>query len=385
MGDFIMQTHKLSKAPNNENKIISATEATVLVVDDNNVNLTVIKKLLNKALINVDTANCGSDAVKMASSNKYDIIFMDHLMPGIDGIESLHLIKRDDCDLNINTPTIILTANADSSIKDKYLAVGFDDYLGKPVKPEMLYKIVQKYVPDNKLIHMEIKNDNSSGKVYECQLTHRIKTHKDTCIKAQIENIRNVCNELNTVSGIESCGSSETYIDVLEQYLQNGNETLLQIEQDLKKSDYHDYKIRVHSLKSTSSLIGAMELSNKALILEEAVTKGNTDIIIQETPGFLDDFKKMLQNLSIAFSPNENSEKDNEEKPPISKENFEAAISTIKEFISVFDFDSADYVIKELSMYSAPIDDEVFFKEIKKMIKNVDHDDLMPILERRIH
>ena len=371
-GDIYMKTHKISEETSNKYKDIFSHEAKILVVDDNNVNLTVVKKLLNKKHINADTANCGSDAVKMASFNKYDIIFMDHLMPVMDGIETLRLIRSDDSGMNSNTPTIILTANTASGMKDEYLSVGFDDYLEKPAKPELLYKLVQKYIPDKKFIYIKSNNDDSSGKDSECQLTPLIKT------------INDICDEISTVSGIESCGSAETYIDVLEQYLQNGNETLLLIKQDLQKYDYHDYKIRVHSLKSTSSLVGAVGFSKKALRLEEAVIKGNTDIIIQETPVFINDFKKLLEKLSTVFDSKYAGEKPDEEKQPISKERFEAAISTIKEFVSVFDFDSADYVIKELSMYSVPIDDEDFFKKIKIMIKNVDHDDLMPILERRI-
>lgn len=373
IGNFDARIKEISEHKSTVVKDVYAPEAVVLVVDDNKMNLTVVKKLLARTHINVDTAQCGCDAIEMASSKKYDIIFMDHLMPEMDGIETLRHIKGNDYNININTPTVILTANTVSGMKDEFLSAGFDDYLEKPTKPELLDAIVKKYIPDNKLISSENHDDEPSDSTGTKYLRATL-----------LETINTVCDEIDINSGIESCGSVETYINILEQYLQNGDETLFLIEHDLKKSDYNDYRIRVHSLKSTSSLIGAMELSKEAFKLEESVTNGNTNIIIQETPIFLNNFKKLLRKLSAAFDSADASEKRDEEKEPITKEQFEAAISTIKEFISVFDFDSADYVIKELSKCKVPIEDEDFFKTLKIMVKNVDHDDLMPILERRI-
>ena len=113
----------------------TAEEACILVVDDNKVNLDVIKNLLKKTKIIVDTALSGEEALKLVSEKSYDMIFLDHLMPGMDGPETLkHMMDMED-NLSIEAPVIALTANAVSGAKDQYLKAGFRDYLSKPVDP----------------------------------------------------------------------------------------------------------------------------------------------------------------------------------------------------------------------------------------------------------
>ena len=127
-----------------------APTARVLVVDDMQVNLLVIQGLLKKTLVEVETALSGKDAVMLAKHKQYDVILMDHMMPEMDGIEAFHRI-REESEYNKSTPVIMLTANAISGAEAEYLEEGFSDYISKPIKPELLEKMLKKYIPEHKI------------------------------------------------------------------------------------------------------------------------------------------------------------------------------------------------------------------------------------------
>ena len=128
----------------------TAPGAAILVVDDNLINLTVFKNLIKKTLIGIDTVMSGDEGLKLAAEKKYDIIFIDHMMPGKDGIETLHELKGGG-GLNAETPTVCLTANAISGAREAYMKEGFDDYLTKPMDPPMLEDLLVRYLPEDKL------------------------------------------------------------------------------------------------------------------------------------------------------------------------------------------------------------------------------------------
>ncbi|MBR5091388.1 MAG: response regulator [Ruminiclostridium sp.] len=128
-----------------------APGAEVLVVDDTPMNLVVFRSLLKQTGIKIDTANSGDEGLKMSYDKKYDIIFLDHMMPEKDGIETLHELRSRPKDPNIHTPTICLTANAISGAREQYLAEGFDDYLTKPIDSEKLESLLLDYLPEEKI------------------------------------------------------------------------------------------------------------------------------------------------------------------------------------------------------------------------------------------
>ena len=128
-----------------------ASKAEILVVDDTEVNLEVFKSLLKKTAVKVDTAISGDDGLTLAYDKKYDIIFLDHMMPEKDGIETLHELRSRPKDPNIKTPVICLTANAISGAREYYISEGFDNYLTKPVDSEKLENMILEYLPKEKI------------------------------------------------------------------------------------------------------------------------------------------------------------------------------------------------------------------------------------------
>ncbi len=129
-----------------------APTARVLVVDDNRMNLRVFVNLLKQTELKIDTALSGNEALSLTREKKYDLIFLDHMMPGKDGIEVLHELKAQTDNPNRATPTICLTANAISGAREQYLAAGFDDFLTKPLNPSKLEEMLLSYLPPDKAV-----------------------------------------------------------------------------------------------------------------------------------------------------------------------------------------------------------------------------------------
>ncbi|MBO6215042.1 MAG: EAL domain-containing protein, partial [Lachnospiraceae bacterium] len=133
-------------------KSFVAPDARILVVDDTAVNLTVIKGLLKQTLLGIDTASGGAEALELIAENEYDLILLDYRMSNMDGTETLHRIREDKSHKNQDTPVIVLTANALSGAKEKFIEEGFDDYLSKPVSGEKLEATLRRYLPAEKLV-----------------------------------------------------------------------------------------------------------------------------------------------------------------------------------------------------------------------------------------
>lgn len=130
-------------------ELFRAPDARILVVDDTEINLTVFKGLLKKTQICIDTALSGKEALELAEITPYDIVFIDHMMPGMDGLETLKLIRRLEC--NATTPAVALTANAVAGVRQMYLDAGFTDYMSKPIEGVKLEKLIIDMLPAQKV------------------------------------------------------------------------------------------------------------------------------------------------------------------------------------------------------------------------------------------
>ncbi len=163
LGDYARAYERLAGERRDYHEKFAAPEAEVLAIDDNPMNLLVFKSLLNKTKVKIDTAKDGYEGLKYAHGKKYDIIFFDHMMPGIDSIETLHEMKGQKDNPNLNTPCICLTANAISGAREYYLDAGFDEYLTKPVDPSKLEEMMSRFLPEEKIVSAaEIEAENKN-------------------------------------------------------------------------------------------------------------------------------------------------------------------------------------------------------------------------------
>ena len=240
-----------------------APDARVLVVDDTKMNLLVVENLLKKTGIKIDTALNGPDSVELAKNNAYDVILMDQRMPGMDGTEAMNEIKNLDNKLNVNTPVICLTADVVRGAKERYLQMGFNDYLTKPIDSAKLEKMLIEYLPAEKTELVDKDSAAETAQEPESELKKALKR-----------------NGVDVNIGIAFTGDDEDmYMSLLGEYAAEEVEKSANIKECYRTKDWKNYGVYVHSLKSTSKMIGASALAEIAAESEAASNVQDTLVI----------------------------------------------------------------------------------------------------------
>lgn len=252
----------------------------VLVVDDNIVNRRVARTLLQSYEFDIDEAESGEEAIKLVSGKQYDLIFMDHMMPQMDGIEAVQIIRKD-CGENGSLPVIIaLTANAMGNIREAFLNNGFQDFVAKPLDRRMLHKTLQRWIPEEK----RTPTDAWGGK------------RQDGASYAQYKDI--------FIDGIDTdelaehyAGSMEEYKSLLDLYCLDGKRKLKLLRELWEKGDYQTYGIEVHALKSASANVGAMKISEMAREQEQAVKRGDETFVDSHAEQLLARYEEQIVHI----------------------------------------------------------------------------------------
>ena len=272
IGSFIMRYEKNHVKKENSREIFRAPEAKILVVDDVAMNQEVMKSLLKRTLIQVDSAYSGAECLEKVQKEKYQIIFMDHMMPEMDGVETFRKMKALEVNRNEDTPVIALTANAVSGAKEEYDREGFAGTIFKPINSENLERIIKQYLPENMIQEtMEMVSDE----------------HQDFLDRLDV---------LDTKTGMTYCaGSEDIYKDVLSSYVQEEFDKKMQ--KALMEENWKDYKVYAHGMKSTSNTIGALELSEAAKKLEMAAKDEKTIYIFRHHQEVIKEYQKIVQKI----------------------------------------------------------------------------------------
>lgn len=235
-----------------------APEAEILIVDDNEMNLIVARNLLKKTEIKVTECMSGKKALELMCQKRFDVILLDHMMPEMDGIETLERSRTLEGSKCVGVPVVALTANAVSGVREMYLEAGFIDYIGKPIDGELFEDMLAKYIPHEKLI-FEANTDKVSA-VAEKHIEKPVQDEADA-----------PKNELDTALGMKYCGDDEEmYREILEIYCEEYDEKTVAFERMLSDGDWKNYTITIHALKSNSLNVGAAVLSKRCLELEKA-------------------------------------------------------------------------------------------------------------------
>jgi len=260
-----------------------APTAEILVVDDNEMNLAVVKELLRRTAVKLTLVQSGAECLEICRKNKFDLILMDHMMPEPDGIETLHMLREDAANLNRDTHVIVLTANAIAGMAEMYLEEGFSDYLSKPVNPDILENVIRRHLPEQKLEEVpEVKKETKALSVPE--------------ESPQKENAGILC--IDKTLGLEYCrNNEEMYREMVKMYCMQGEKHHQSLSDYYAAKDWKNYKITVHAVKSTSLMIGAKAFSEKAGWLEAAASEADEEILLKETELFLTEYREMLEIL----------------------------------------------------------------------------------------
>ena len=329
----------------------TAPDARLLVVDDTEVNLLVFKNLLKRTKLQIDTATSGNEGIALYKRNKYDAIFLDHMMPEKDGIETITEMKGIQDSPNTLTPIICLTANAISGMREMYINAGFDDYITKPIDPKRLEVLLFEYLPKEKIA--PASDDSSDGDCFIPDFVWKIRS-------------------IDVNAGILHCGSQKSYMDTLKTYFDSGQKNAEEIEKYWNGKDIKNTTVKIHALKSTSRVIGAMELGDFAARLEKAGEEGDVKTLETDIEKLLIMYRNLLTEMEMLGSIDGGVE--GSDKPLILEQDIKKTYETISKLCEAFDFNGVAETVKSLEKYRFPEREAAKFETIKKAVDNFDYD-----------
>ncbi|SFL23526.1 Signal transduction histidine kinase [Lachnospiraceae bacterium KH1T2] len=363
VGNFEEKARHNSAAQRAFRESFTAPDARVLVVDDTSMNITVFVNLLKRTEIQIDTAESGPEAIALSAMKRYDIIFMDQRMPKMSGTEAMKRIRSESrCRNNHGTPIIVLTANAVTGMKEQFLREGFDDYISKPVDPQMLEAMIQKYLPKELVKKIEVSYEEEEEVLIIPELPPEIQRIED----------------INVRSGLTYCGGEETYIRVLKEFAAGAQTNIENLERFIEEGDYRNYTIKVHALKSAARLAGAMKISSLAEQLEASGDSGDYENIQRQNPWLMKQYAAVAYRLRELFEEFANSDK----RELIDMESLREAYEGISECMEAFDFDSADSILKSLKKYAIPDEEKERFSKLELLMASVERDGIIELLKQ---
>lgn len=305
IGDYEKRL-KESSIHKEKEDVINAPNARILVVDDNDMNLKVARNLLKLCGVKPEEAASGEETIEYMRQNTYDIVFLDHMMPGMDGIETLHRLKEDGL-VPENTVMIALTANAVVGAREAYLAEGFTDYLSKPMEIRHLVEKLVAYLPESAYRNedveiMEFAPEEEDGEIMEFApgeedggiLEFEAAEGESADIFQNVERktgydmhrLRAAGIDVNT--GLNYCADDEDfYFEMVDDFLSSCEEKLKETDRLFWEEDWYEYKVAVHAMKSNARMIGLNTVYEQARALEEAAAKKDTGYIKENQAVFL--------------------------------------------------------------------------------------------------
>ena len=348
-----------SKYVKHKSKFI-APKAQVLVVDDNMMNIQVISGLLNNYKIDVSVANSGREALEKVEQTRYDFIFMDHMMPEMDGVETLHRIRNKRGSYYQRVPIIALTANTIAGAREMFLKEGFNDFLEKPVEISVLERVLKRNIPEEKIEY--INEEESEGRIGE---------KEPTDFKV---------GDLDVEKGFLYCGGKDDYIKVLKVYSASAEQIKEKLEICYQQQNWKDYTIQVHAIKSSMLGIGAVNLSEQAKKLEAAGKEERISYILENHDIMLQEYDRVMALLQNHPEIGRGKEEKEEswEYPELEEQVFAEKIQLLED--SMMDLDGAKMLeiieqLQEYQYYQQPLD-----KPLQILRKKIEMSDYMSFI-----
>ncbi len=338
-----------------------APQARILIVDDNVMNLKVAKGLLAPYQMQIDTAEDGKDALNKVQQKHYDIVFMDHMMPIMDGIEATREIRKLPEERYRELPIVALSANATAEARELFVKEGMTDFVSKPIKTKQLVKCILKWLPEELVTEAE-----QPEYVAETKETGTGETEAETLP---------VIEGLDVAEGIKNCGSKELFMELLGDFYKLIDQKSTKLEKCLADGMLKDYTIEVHALKNTARMIGALELSQMFYEMEQLGNQGEIEQIEARTPELLKLYRSYKEILA------EYAKASQEEKTQVSLETMLETLKGLHDAMDTFDLDEADRRMRELETYAFPEELQPKLEELSAYVADVAMEDVMRITE----
>lgn len=372
LGDFEKQYNESLHSTENYSQKFIAPMGRILIVDDNAMNLAVAQGLLKQTRLQIDVAGSGEECLELIKRKTYHLICLDHMMPVMDGVETLHAIRALEGNPSADIPVIALTANAVAGAREFYLNEGFQDYLTKPIDADKFENMLIEYLPDNVVYLTQSQNIERD---YEREAAEMSLDIKESQLYVIGFNIRN---------GLKYMGGDKSlYSKVLHDFhtiLQEKEEALRDF---LKKGDMPGYAIIVHSLKGNARNVGADGLADEAFELEKMSKAGRLEDVEVRSPILFTMMKNMRNSLKVYLDAEaeESAEAEETEKKPkkeknlhITEDDWKKALKELAERLDDFDGDSVSEKIEELKKYDRPESDKKMLRLCEKAVKDYAYD-----------
>ena len=336
-----------------------APDAELLVVDDNPMNLTVIKGLLKQTNMFITTATSGAECLEKLQYGSFNVVLLDHMMPGMDGLETIKRIREDHPDL----PVYALTANSAAGGEEFYKSYGFNGYLEKPVDGVKIEKTILKHLPPEIVMQPEEREIKREPE----------KLPEEYSFLADVEG-------LSVETGVVNSGGVESFINSVKMFYETIDDNLDAIGKAYAEDDIKMYTIKVHALKSSARIIGADKLSRLCQELEDAGNAGNTEFIGENNQRLTEIYSAYKDKLSGLAEGPETSE---EEKEPIPESELEDAYGALTEVIPQMDYDSVEMIISQVMQYKLSDKDKDIFDRLEKHLKKMDWETMEALIGER--
>lgn len=336
----------------------TAPDARVMVVDDSEINLLVAQGILEPLNMKLDLAQSGREALDKYNSADYDIIFMDHMMPEMDGIETTQEIRKLEKVNGKHVPIVALTANAVVEAKNEFLEIGMDDFLSKPIDVKDMCAKLKKWLPEQYIIPLEQKDKEELPNAF---------TAEDAS-----KNLPKL-NNIDVEGGIRYVGSKQLYFDMLANFYTIIDEKINKLKKCLEDNMVRDYTIEVHALKNSARMIGAYQLSDMFLDMEEHGDRQDIDYLKEKTPKLLtyfESFKDVLKTYG---------ESGNENKEEVTKEVFDQYITSLEEAVNSYDIDGMDQAMKKIAGTRVPQNCVELVTSLRAKVADVAMEDILDI------
>ena len=368
----------------------TAPDAHVLLVDDNAMNRRVARALLRDTRVQLDEAAGGYECIECVKEKHYDVILLDHMMPDLDGIETLKRLREAGMYKCEGTPVVALTANVVAGAKEMYEQAGFDEFMGKPIKPERLEELLIRLLPDELIsapeatepvgstVGGEPVSDAASGIAsaddlpevdgadWEYALRHLgdvslLLSVIEDFLRAPEAESKKLCGYYDGL-GIEAGGFDPSDVNIAE--------TLRQ------------YRVLVHSMKNSAAMVGAMMVSSLAKLLEFSARDEKLDVIERVHPVFIAEWDALCERLYSAFPEYKKAEVDTSDLPEADPTEVRSLLGDLIYAVEDVDIDAADEQVKRLLAYRYPEGCRELMDELVMAVENIDEDEVRSLSAR---
>lgn len=337
----------------------------VLVVDDNSINRKVISRSLSYYGMDVDVASGGIEAIEMCHKKNYSIVFMDQMMPEMDGIEAMKAIREQEPYYAPGAPgkIVCLTANAITQARAQLLAEGFDEYMSKPIVYPELETLLLAYIPGEYIVY---------------DTPEDISAEKNSSIAISQDQLARLLPSLDVEEGLHHCGDLTDYLEILQLVHNSFRLSLNQLQDAQQRCHWKDFATYAHAIKGSCLNIGATDCAAQARVLEFAGKNEETDVIEQTTAQFMESYRSLMSEIKQALISLHRTPKTPSSSVPA--EDIQAFLDRFGSAIDQMDFANAAAMLRQAKEEFTGTENQAMFSQLEQLLDQMDMDKILQLI-----